>query len=194
MSGFRYLPCAFLLLLLVMFVLPFFSVSTYSIIKNTTSHLGAQNAPNAWIMNVTFFLVGAACILEAWLHLSRFWFHKILLSIFGLGLIFTALFQHAPIINGVIFNSCEDKLHSIFATIVGFSFTFYAVSAAFIEETVKYWIVDIAVGLIATILSVLMGFLPEYSGIWQRTIFVISFSWLIFMLERIRAFNKQCGE
>jgi len=44
--------------------------------------------------------------------------HKILLSIFGLSLMLTGIFRHAPIIEGVIFNSIEDKLHSIFATVV----------------------------------------------------------------------------
>src|SRR5690606_608427 len=106
-----------------------YSVDTYSIIKNTTSHLGAQSSPNAWIMNISFILVGITCILEAWLHLRRFLFHKILLSIFGLSLMLTGIFRHAPIIEGVIFNSIEDKLHSIFATVVGFSFAIYAVSS-----------------------------------------------------------------
>jgi len=191
LSDFRYLLYAFLLLLMIMFALPFYSVDTYSIIENTTSHLGAQSSPNAWIMNISFILVGITCILEAWLHLRRFLFHKILLSIFGLSLMLTGIFHHAPIIDGFIFNSIEDKLHSIFATIVGFSFTIYAVSSAFIEKTVRYRIIDIAVGFTATILSVLMSCLPNYSGIWQRAIFVISFVWLIFMLERIRAFNKE---
>ena len=191
LSDFRYLLYAFLLLLTIMFALPFYSVDTYSIIKNTTSHLGAQSSPNAWIMNISFILVGITCILEAWLHLRRFLFHKILLSIFGLSLMLTGIFRHATIIEGVIFNSIEDKLHSIFATIVGFSFAIYAVSSAFIEKAVRYLIIDIAVGFTATILSVLMSCLPNYSGIWQRAIFVISFVWLIFMLERIKAFNKE---
>ena len=190
LSDFRYLLYAFLLLLPIMFVLSFYSADTYSIIKNTTSHLGAQSTPNAWLMNAAFVIVGIACVLEAWLHLGRFWFHKILLSIFGLSLAFTGIFHHAPIIEDVIFNSLEDRLHSIFATIVGFSFTIYAISSAFIEKAVKHRIIDIAVGFTATILSLLMIYLPDYSGIWQRAIFIITFIWLILMLERIGAFNK----
>lgn len=85
-------------------------------------------------MNLAFILAGISCILEAWLHLRKYWFHKMLLSIFGLSLMFTGIFNHAPIIEGVIFNSLEDKLHSIFATIVGFSFTVFAISSAFIEK------------------------------------------------------------
>lgn len=37
-------------------------------------------------------------------------FHKILLSIFGLSLMLTGIFRHAPIIEGVIFNSIEDTI------------------------------------------------------------------------------------
>lgn len=186
----KFLLWSFLLLLPIMFVLPFYSIDTYSIVKNTTSHLGAQSTTNAWIMNVAFVLVGISCIVEAWLHLGKFWFHKILLTIFGLSLVFTGIFHHAPIIEGVIFNSIEDRLHSIFATIVGFSFTILAISSAFIEKAVKHRIIYIVVGFTATILSMLMLYLPDYSGIWQRAIFIISFTWLILMLERIRVSTK----
>lgn len=189
-SNFRFLLFTFLLLLIVMFVLPFYSVDSYSIVENTTSHLGSQSAPNAWVMNVTFILVGISCILEAWLHLGKFWFHKILLSIFGLGLVFTGVFHHAPIIEGVSFNTMEDSLHSIFASIVGFSFILYAISSAFIEEKLKHRVIDIIVGAATSFLSLLMVFLPDYSGIWQRAMFIVSFIWLIFVLERIKIFNK----
>jgi hypothetical membrane protein len=190
LSDFRYLLYALLLILPVMFVLPFYSADTYSIIKNTTSHLGAQSTPNAWIMNVAFVLVGVSCALEAWLHLGRFWFQKVLLTIFGLSLALTGIFHHAPLIEGAVFNSLEDKLHSIFASSVGFSFVVFAISSAFIEIVAKHRIIDVVVGLATTVLSILMLCLPDYSGIWQRTIFIISFFWLIFMLERIRGFNK----
>lgn len=131
-SDFRFLLYATVLLFPIMIVFSFYSADTYSILKNTTSRLGAQNTPNAWIMNVTFILAGISCIAEARLHLRRFRFQKIVFSIFGLSLVFTGIFNHAPIIEGVDFNTLEDKLHSICATIVGFSFVIYAISAAFI--------------------------------------------------------------
>ncbi|MGI6773623.1 MAG: DUF998 domain-containing protein [Clostridiales bacterium] len=189
-ADFRYLLSSFLLLLPVMLVLPFFSVDTYSIIRNTTSHLGAQSTPNAWIMNAAFVLVGLSSILEGWLHLRKMWFHRILLSIFGFGLIMVAVFRHAPIVEGIEFDAFEDKLHSIFASLVGFMFTVLAISTAFIEKALKHRITDIAVGLAATLLSVLMQLLPAFAGLWQRAIFIMSFTWLIFMLERMRAFDK----
>ena len=73
--------------------------------------------------------VGIAGVLESWLHLGRFWFTQILLSIFGLSLALTGTFHHAPMIEGAVFNSLEDKLHSIFASSVGFSFIIFAISS-----------------------------------------------------------------
>jgi hypothetical membrane protein len=59
-------------MLAVIFILPFFSVDEYSILKNTTSHLGAQGAPYAWVMNVVFTLLGTAAIVDGWKQLSNY--------------------------------------------------------------------------------------------------------------------------
>jgi len=177
---------AYALLLIVMFVLPFYSVDEYFIIKNTTSHLGAQQAPNAWIMNLTFIIVGMSCVIDGWSSLKKFYFHKVLISIFGIGIVFTGIFRHAPIVEGIMYNSIEDQIHSIFATIVGFSFVLYAISSAFIEKTFFHRAIDIVVSFVGTFLSIMMFYYPDFSGIWQRAIFIVSFMWLIFMFERIR--------
>lgn len=187
----RYIVPVYVLLLLVMFILPFYSAEGYSISKNTTSHLGAQNTPNAWIMNITFGLLGLACIIEAWLHLKKLWFQKILLSIFGLALILTAIFHHAPIVEGIPYSELDDNLHSVFASTVGFSFTVFAFSIAFIEKRKIEKISAITVGLIAPGLSLLIFYVADYSGLWQRLIFIITFAWLIFLFEGLR---RLCDE
>lgn len=84
------LPVAYILMLLIMFILPFYSVDEYSILKNTTSHLGAQGAPYAWLMNVAFALFGIAAIVDGWMRLSKYWLHKVVLTIFGISLVLTA--------------------------------------------------------------------------------------------------------
>lgn len=185
----RYILPMYLILILVMFILPFYSTEGYSIFKNTTSHLGGQNIPNAWIMNTTFCLLGIACIMEAWLYLSNYCFHKIILTIFGLGLILTALFQHALIVEGMPYYVFEDRLHSVFATVVGLSFTIFAFSVAFIEEKSISRLLAVLAGLIATGLSGLMFMVTDYTGIWQRLIFLITFAWLIFFFEGLK--NKR---
>lgn len=166
-----------------MFILPFFSAEGYSILLNSTSQLGAQNTPNSWVMNITFGLMGFVCILEGLLNLKNHWIQIILLISFGLGLISTAIFQHAPINEAISYNLQEDKIHSIAATIIGFSFTLFAFSAAFIETSNKRRVLALLAGFLATGLSLLMFSVASYTGIWQRLMFIVSFGWIIFFFE-----------
>lgn len=177
-----YLPFVYVLMLLVIFILPFFSVDEYSILKNTTSHLGAQGAPSAWIMNLVFALLGISAIIDSYSRLKGYPVHKVVIVIFGASLIFTAFFQHAPIVTGAAFSETEDTLHSIFASTTGFSFVFFAISSAFIESTGKRRIIAFGAGIFATLLSVLIFSVPDLAGIWQRMMFITTFAWLIFFL------------
>jgi hypothetical membrane protein len=174
------------LLFLAMFILPYFSVDSYAIAKNTTSHLGAQKAPNAWIMNLCFLVTGLSCVIEAWLHLKNWVFQKYVLSIFGVSFFLTGFFRHAPIVEGISYNLLQEQLHSVFAWINGFSFTLLVVSVIFIEKKRFSQLVDSVVALFLTLLSLLMVYLSDYSGIWQRIIFIISFVWLLFFLKRMK--------
>jgi len=169
-------------MLLAIFILPFFSVEEYSILRNTTSHLGAQDAPNAWIMNLVFALLGIATIIDGWERLPKYWMHKALVTLFGMSLIFTAFFQHAPIVQGATFSELEDGLHSKFATITGFSFTFFTFSAAFIESTRLRKLVALGIGILAILLSLLIFNLPDLAGVWQRIMFIAMFGWLMYFL------------
>lgn len=169
-----------------MMVLPFFSVPEYVIFKNTTSHLGAQNAPNAWIMNLSFILIGAATIHEMWKALGAFWFQKIIISVFAIGLIMTGIFHHAPIVEGIPFSDFQDQMHSIFASIVGFSFTLFAISIAFIEEEKNRRIIAFIVCLGSMAISVLIFTVPDFAGIWQRIMFIGAFGWLIDYINRLK--------
>ena len=76
-------------------------------------------------------------------------------------------------------------MHSIFATIVGFSFTLFAVSTAFIQHWMNSRIVSIVVGVVATVLSVLIFEIPDLAGVWQRLMFAGAFAWLIWYFNKI---------
>jgi hypothetical membrane protein len=169
-------------MLLVMFILPFLSVDEYSILRNTTSHLGAQGAPHAWVMNAVFALLGIAAVVDSWPRLSNFWLHKVLILVFGASLFLTAFFQHAPIVGGIAYNAAEDSLHSVLATITGFSFTFLAFSSVFIETSVARRLIAAGMGVLAIVLSLLIFNVPNLAGIWQRTMFIAAFAWLMFFL------------
>jgi len=184
--GISYLLPATVILILVMFILPGYSSPGYSILKNTTSHLGAQNAPNAWIMNLVFLLLGVAVILEAWFHLKPYRVQQFLLGIFGLGLLGVAIFQHGPIIEGISADLFEDMMHSVFATTVGFSFILFAVSTAFIETKRTRRVSALLIAVLAASLSALMFAVPDLAGLWQRIMFILAFGWLIIFFEGIR--------
>jgi hypothetical membrane protein len=171
---------AYFILILVMFVLPFFTAEGYSIARHTTSQMGAQKTPNSWIMNLTFALMGLTSIYAGWSHYDGYWFQKVSLLAFGISLVFAAIYSHAPINPTLSFSVREDELHSFFASTTGFSFTVLAVSSGFIKDAKSEMWLPIVVGIIATLLSVMMFKIENYMGIWQRMIFIISFGWMIF--------------
>ncbi|MDY0234985.1 MAG: DUF998 domain-containing protein [Gudongella sp.] len=190
MKKYGYIKWAFIFLFSVMFLLPFFTAEGYSIIKHTTSELGAQNTPNSWIMNLAFFAMGFACIIEAIIYLKGYLIQKIILIIFGVALIAAGVFSHMPIDRSIDFSLNEDYYHSIASSLTGFSFTIFTIAAAFIEFPKRRSIIAILVGLIVVGLSLLMIFIPEYSGVWQRLIFTISFVWMIYFFRRFEK-NKR---
>ncbi|QSX09433.1 DUF998 domain-containing protein [Alkalibacter rhizosphaerae] len=180
----RLLKLAFVLLIGVSLVLPSFSVDEYRILLNTTSHLGAQHAPLAWIMNATFLLLGSATILSGWRAFNGYWFQRIALIVFGLALMGTGIFQHRPIVEGLSFNMLEDQLHSIFASVVGTAFTLFAISVAFIEKEKEDRIGAILMGLASILLSLLIFRVSSLAGIWQRAMFFLAFGWMVLLFER----------
>ncbi len=179
----EYLVLPYLMLLGVIFILPFYSVESYSILQNTTSHLGAQEAPYAWVMNTTFILLGLGSMLSGWPYLKGYGFHKLALLIFGFSLIGAAIYQHAPIVAGIAFDAEEDWMHSLFSSVTGASFTVFAMSATFILRYRSAKAMALLVGVLAILLSVLIFTVPEFRGIWQRALFIITFGWLIILFN-----------
>ena len=178
--GLKLFIASFIVLIVTMFVLPFFSAEGYSIIKHTTSQLGAQKTSNSWLMNVVFVLLGITSIWAGWKHYDRFWVHKVLLLIFGISLVLVAFLGHAPITEGTPYNEITDEIHSIFASTTGFSFTILAISTAFIKEGKSEITLPITIGALAIILSLLMFNVECLIGVWQRILFISSFGWMIY--------------
>jgi len=167
----------FIIFLSVSFLMPFFSFDGYSIISNTTSHLGAQGSPYAWIMNTVFMLLGIMAILH--IVKARFLYTRIFGLIFGLSLVLTGVFQHAPLVESVHVNQLHDTLHSFFATTTGFSFTLFAAGHAFMSRGAQRK-AAIALTVIATAVPLIMFGIPSLMGITQRFMFIAAFYWLFF--------------
>lgn len=170
----------YVLFLLVSTSLARFSFDGYSIVSNTTSHLGAQGYPNAWVMNLIFVCLGATSI---WIVLSiRIRFYQVVGTIFGLSLILTGVFRHAPLIDSTQINLFHDQMHSVFASTTGFSFTFLAAGHGFMT---RKWqrASGLIMAVVATIIPLGMMALPSYMGLLQRAMFLSAFGWLFFYMK-----------
>lgn len=186
MRGKAILPAVSVVMVLVIFGLPFFSVPEYEIQRHTTSELAAQGAPHAWIMNTVFVLLGVASLLDGWPRLSGLWFHRIALCVFSVALVFVAIFQHAPVPADVAYSAREDELHSLFSGLVGVSFIALAVVSGFAGVAGRDRWVGPSVGAFAMLMSILIFAIPDAAGVWQRLLFCTTFGWLILFFAKRR--------
>ncbi len=170
----------YILFLVVSFGLPFFSFEGYSIISNTTSHLAAQSSPFAWVMDMVFICLGVTSILIN--HETKVGYHQVVGGIFGLSLIMTAFFPHSPLISNVPTNVLFDQMHSIFASVTGFSFTLLAVGQAVLSKG-KQRLWGLIISAISILFSIGIFLLPPFMGIIQRIMFISAFGWLFFYMS-----------
>lgn len=170
----------YIVFLVVIFLLPFFSFKGYSIISNTTSHLAAQSSPFAWIMDIVFISLGLISIIIN--YQTRIVYYQVVGGVFGFSLIMTAFFPHAPLISNVSINFFFDQIHSIFANLTGFSFTMLAVGHAIMSEK-NQRICGVIIAIIAMLFSIGMMILPSLMGILQRILFISTFGWLFFYMK-----------
>jgi len=177
------LVAAYCLLLLVMFMLPFYSTPEYSVISNTLSHLGAQNTPNAWIMNLTFVSLGIGSIIAGWRYFEGFAFQRLFLVLFGISLTLAAFFNHAPVNTLIQYNISEDGWHSYFIFTAVLTFIILSVSSAFIPEKQADRLLAIIAGVSVLFLSILISKATQTAGVWQRLSFIISFGWMIYSFK-----------
>jgi hypothetical membrane protein len=177
----RWLIAAVALLVAVMFLLPLWSFGGYSLLENTTSHLGAQGSPNAWVMNVTFVAVGVATLLAAWHKLAHVPLPLLLIGAFAISLVLTGFYRHEPLVSGVERNDFEARRHSLFATTTGISFVAFAVSMVFVSRAPRDRVMAAGVAALATLLSLGIALAPDMMGFFQRAMFLMAFGWLIYV-------------
>jgi hypothetical membrane protein len=170
----------YLLMLLAMFMLPFYIVPDYSIIRNTLSELGAQSSPASWIINSIFAALAIISVISGWRCFEGFVFHRIMLILFGVSLTLAAFYSQAHVINNIHYNISVDGLHSFFACTTWMAFIILAFSTALIQEKQADRNLAISTGLSAIFLSLLVSEADKTAGIWQRLLFIISFGWMIY--------------
>jgi hypothetical protein len=79
---------------------------------------------------------------------------------------------HALINTNMAYDVWEDDMMIIFASLIDLSFTSFAIATAIFHSKRSDWLLDISIGLLATLWSVLMSYVPGFRGTWQRAIFL----------------------
>lgn len=166
---------------------PYVVAPGYSIVANAISELGAQGMPNAWVMNTGFVAYGLGVSVDALGRTRRAPIVGVAFLVFGLAMIMNAVFSHRPMDPTRAYDVREDELHSLFATIVGISFTIGAVAQSFLERHRGRRLACYGAATAAVLLPVAMLQFPAIAGALQRVMFAVSFAWLVVFLPGDRS-------
>ncbi len=167
------------IILIAMIVGPVFSPDVFSLLHHTTSEQAGQHLAGAWIMRTGFTAYGASILFAALIDRKRRPVVRAALSIFGLGLIGTAIWSNAPILDGVPADMDEDWWHSVASGVVGTAFALACAARLFAPQGNRTDLLSWLGLIIAVFVPISMAGLPEIRGLLQRGMFVYSFIFVI---------------
>ncbi|MGB7980567.1 MAG: DUF998 domain-containing protein [Candidatus Nanopelagicales bacterium] len=159
--------------------------SSYSWVRLGTSEAAAQGVAGAWVTRAGFVLLGLAvlgvCVLRhgAWRSLATG-----LHACFGVGMVMVAVYSHAPWEAGVPYVELEDRLHTVFASVVGFAFIAGVATTLAVRRprTRASLVGDVSALLIASTVPLLMD--SSYWGVLQRLMFLTAAIWYAVQVRR----------
>jgi hypothetical protein len=165
----------------------FFTPPEYRWTQNTISDLAAQGLKYQWIMQAGFIGFGLLlnlAFIQKFTAAGRVSYPDLLIMAYGLSILLTGFFSTAPFIAGVEVSARESSLHSLFATTAGICFT----AAIFLRlmtapTPAERW--QHAVFLVLVTGASLAfglaenGTLALGKGILQRSLYLVSFAWLV---------------
>jgi len=179
-TGINLLTGAYTLMILAMFLLPAINVPDHYIFRNTLSDLGAQHSAGAWIMNSIFAALAISSVISGWGCTKGFIFQRIILSLFGISLILSALFNQAPVNPGIQYDISEAGLHLYFACTTRLTFILLAFSTLLMLEKRSDRILAFVTGVTVMLLAILASEADHTAGIWDRLMFITTFGWMIY--------------
>jgi Protein of unknown function (DUF998) len=158
---------------------PLVSDPNYSSLAHTTSELAGQFMPNAWIMRLGFMSFGLCTALGATLRLRDRPYTAIPLIVFGMAMMFAAIWSNAPIDRAVAHSIREDEVHSIAASLMGLAFVAACVARLWMsgfsfQDSLTWLALAASVGLPLGMVA-----FPGVDGGLQRLMFAISFVWIV---------------
>lgn len=174
----QHYPLAGTLLFIVLIVAAhIWAMDGYSAVRNTVSDLGAQGHPRRWIMHLGFLAFGVVLCAGVLAHGPSLRTLPILM--YGVRVACTGIFCAAPFQGPGPVDRTEAYLHAVLAQCAGVAFC--------IGIVVQLWaahqraLVSVHAGFLAGVIlcSALFGLLPEYRGLAQRALYLVSLFWLV---------------
>lgn len=170
---------SYVLLIAVIWILPFYSFEGYSLTENSISELGAQNVPRAWIMNLTIALVSLSTFALGTKAYKLKSGQLIALYFFSISFFLTGYFQLAGSQTALyLYDYTQDSLHSIFSLVTGFAFCIFCLFLIWVLKLDKHKVQTSITIIVILALSYLIFAFPKMGGIFQRILFMIAFGWL----------------
>lgn len=171
----------------VIIIAHFFVPSEYIWTQNTVSELAAQGLPNQWIMQAGFIGFGLLLnlgFIQKFKTAKKIFSADIFIMLYGLAILVTGFFSTMPFIDGMSYSERESFLHSLFAQIAGVSFTIGIFYRFIIAPSAKEKAFHATFFLLVMGTSLGFGLAENGAitlgqGIIQRTMYLVSFIWLI---------------
>ena len=168
-----------LVISLAMLFGPLFSPNEFSWLRHSTSEQAGQHLAGAWIMRTGFVAYGTGVLLAAVIDWRKRPLVRAALTLFGVGLVGTAIWSNAPILQGVPANMQEDWLHSVASGVVGFAFALACAARVFAPGGSRRDALAWSGLVVAVLVPLAMNALPDFRGLLQRGMFVFSFAFVL---------------
>lgn len=170
-----------LISILSLLIAPAFMPEDYSWVSNTTSESAAQGLANAWIARLGFVSFGLAVIWQSvltkntWSKVAR-----INHFAFGVSMLLVAAFSKRHWDVAMAFDPTDDFLHSVFATLMGFAFSF-GVLFVFLKraQDLRGKALDVLAIASSIGIPLLMLEYKDIGGLVQRLMFGVSYAWYL---------------
>lgn len=161
---------------------PLASPDVFDWLRHSMSEQAGQHMSGAWMMRTGFVAYGGSVLAASAIAEGRPWV-RAALAVFGLGLVGTAVWSNAPIIEGVPADLHEDWLHSVASGVVGTAFAAACAARLFAPDGGrKDWLAWAGLA-VSVAVPLAMGAVPEFRGLLQRSMFGFSF---VFVLREFR--------
>ena len=173
------LKAAYTIMLLALFILPSLFTKDLSVIRNPLINHGEHSLTCSLILNSTFLLLATGSLIAGWKYYEGLVFHRIILLLFCLFLIITAISGLVTFIDSLRNFIGLGQLQFYFITNVWLTFIILVFSTYTLSDTRKERDLTILTGISAALMLIFISESDNSAGLWERILLLISFGWII---------------